>query len=118
MEATVALRHLIHCCQQTEAARGTLLLQTVARAVEEETLVQVRAGVETVNMAVVVEAIAGTKALVVMVATAVYTAVAVAAEALVTQMKRRAVMVAQDETVRLKAVKVTEKCLAVAEAVI
>lgn len=115
--ATVALRHLIHCCQQTEAARETLLIQTVARAVEEETLVQVRAGVETVNMAAAVEAIAGTKVLVVMVATAVYTAAAVVA-ALVTQIKYRAVMVAQDETVRLKVVKVTEMCLAVAEAVI
>ena len=117
MEATVVLRHLIHCCQQTEASRETLLIQTVARAVEEETLVQVRAGVETVNMAVVVEAIAGTKALVVMGETAAYTAVAVAA-ALVTQIKDRAVMVAQDETVRLRVVKVTEMCLAVAEAVI
>lgn len=117
MEATVALRHLIHCCQQTEAAREALLIQTVARAVEEETLSQVRAGVETVNMAAVVEAIAGTKALVVMVATAVYTVVAVAA-ALVTQIKYRAVMVAQDETVRLRVVTVTEMCLAVAEAVI
>ena len=100
-----------------EAAREALLIQTVARAVEEETLVQVRAGEETVNMAAVVEAIAGTKALAVMVATAVYTAVAVVV-ALVTQMKYRAVMVAQDETVRLRVVKVTEMCLAVAEAVI
>lgn len=66
-----------------EAARGTLHLQTVARAVEEETLVQVRAGVETVNTVVAVVAIADTEALVVMGATAVYTAVAVVA-ALVT----------------------------------
>ena len=113
----MALRHLIHCYQQMEAAQGTLLIQTVARAVEEETLVQVRAGEETVNTVVAVVAIADTEALVVMGETAAYTAVAVAA-ALVTQIKYRAVMVAQDETVRLRVVTVTEMCLAVAEAVI
>lgn len=110
---TVVLRHLIHCYQQMEAAQGTLLIQTVARAVEEETLVQVRAGEETVNTVVAVAAIADTEALAVMGATAVYTAVAVVA-ALVTQMKYRAVMVAQDETVRLRVVKVTEMCQVVA----
>ena len=113
----MALRHLIHCCQQMEAARETAIIQTAARAVEEETLAQVRAVVETVNTAVAVVAIADTEVLVVMEATAVYTAVA-AVVVLVTQVKYRAVMEAQDEMAQSKVAKVTEMCLAVAEAVI
>lgn len=115
--ATVALRHLIHCYQQMEVAQGTLLIQTVARAEEEETLAQVRAVVETVNTVVAAVAIADTKVLVVMEATAVYTAVA-AVVVLVTQVKYRAVMEEQDEMAQSKVAKVTEMYLAAAEAVI
>ena len=117
IKVTVVLHHLIRYCQQTAVVRETLIIRMEVRVAEVEIPVQAHAGVETVNTAAAEAAIAGTEALVVMGATAVYTAVAVVA-ALVTQMKYRAVMVAQDETVRLKVVKVTEMCLAVAEAVI
>ena len=100
-----------------EAARETLIIQMEARAVEVEIPVQAHAGVEMVSMVAVAAGIADTEALAVMGATAVLTVAAVVA-ALVTQMKYRVVMVAQDETVRLRVVKVTEMCLAVAEAVI
>ena len=113
IKVTVVLHHLIHYCQQMEAAQGTLLIQTVARAVEEETLVQVRAGEETVNTVVAVAVITDiTEAKVkeAMEAMGALMAAAVAAVAVD--------MVVQDETVRLKVVKVTKKCLAVAEAVI
>ena len=100
-----------------EAARETLIIRMEARVVEVEIPVQAHAGVEMVSMVAVAAGIADTEALAVMGATAVLMAVAVVA-ALVTQMKYRVVMVAQDETVRLRVVKVTEMCLAVAEAVI
>ena len=111
--ATVVLRHLIHCYQQMEAAQGTLLIQTVARAVEEERQVQAQVGEETVNTVVAVAVITDiteTKVKEAMEAMGALMAAAVAAVAVD--------MVVQDETVRLKVVKVTEKCLAVAEAVI
>ena len=79
IKAMVALHHLIHYCRQTEAARGTLIIRTVALAAAAEIPVQAHAGVETVNTEVAVVAIADTEALVVMGATAVYTAVAVVA---------------------------------------
>lgn len=117
IKVTVVLHHLIHYCQQTAVVRETPIYRTAVLVAVVETLVQAHVGAETVNTVVAVVAIADTEALVVMGATAVCTAV-VAVAALVTQMKYRAVMVVQDETVRLKVVKVTEVCLAVAEAVI
>lgn len=113
IKATVALHHLIHCCQQMEEARGTLLVQTVARAAVAERQVQAQVGVETVNTAVAVAVITDiteTKVKDAMEAKGALMAAAVAAVVVD--------MVAQDETVRLRVVMVMEKCLVVVEAVI
>ena len=117
IKVTVVLHHLIHYCQQTAVVRETPIYRTAVLVAVVETLVQAHVGAETVNTAVVVEAIAGTEALVVMGATAVYTAVA-AVVVLVTQVKYRAVMEEQDEMAQSKVAKVTEMYLVVAEAVI
>ena len=113
IKVTVALHHLIHCCQQMEAAQETLLVQTVARAAVAERQVQAQVGVETVNTAVAVAVITDiteTKVKDAMEAMGALMAAAVAAVVVD--------MVAQGETAQLRAAMVTEKCLAVAEAVI
>ena len=113
IKVTVVLHHLIHYCQQTAVVRETLIIRMEARAAEVEIPVQAHAGVETVNTAVAVAVITDiTETKVKDAMEAMGALMAAAVEAVV------AVMVAQDETVRLRVVMVMEKCLVVAEVVI
>ena len=109
IKVTVVLHHLIHYCQQMEAARETLIFQTVALAVAAERQVQAQVGEETVNTVVAVAVITDiteTKVKEAMEAMGALMAAAVAAVAVD--------MVVQDETVRLRAAMVMEECQVVA----
>ena len=113
IKVTVVLHHLIHYCQQMAVVRETLIIRMEARVAAAEKQVQAQVGEETVNTAAAVAVITDiteTKVKVAMVVMGALMAAAVAAVAVD--------MVVQGETAQLRVVKVTEKCLAVAEVVI